>query len=159
ELKSDDGRVPIVFEPLNAKIDPARAQILDPRLLGMDLVESPNLALSRLDKFLGRPDRSKPLIFKDDWHGSLCWRLEYKLRMGNDVKVWILPDSGPSVRRIEMAFTLQGEKCIDAVESDLANLKSGIWFPTKVVFTRTCPGKKLAKLNIREAVKVEIKSL
>ncbi len=158
EIKSDPGKIPIIFEPLNEQIDPNRAQILDPRLLGMEAVESANLCRSRLDSVVGRPDRSKPEITRDQRNGVDCYRISYKLRSGDDVRVWIDSQRGPSVLRMEIDFQIDGERCMDSVESELHDFGKGLWFPRKTTYVRECKGK-LVELKAREVAEIEVKSL
>jgi hypothetical protein len=143
--------VAVKVYPMPPVADPASEWILDPRCLGMVPMPSSDLFQCQLDSTLGRTDRGDISTRTDSWKGLPCQLIECENAAGHHTKVWIATDRGPSVVRIEIT----AGKLMQAVESELAMLDSGYWFPRRCEYCSVRDGKD----EVREKVEVEVLSL
>jgi hypothetical protein len=145
------------MEKLGPQSAPLACPVIDPRLLGLVIVSSPNLAQSHFEEYVGAADRSPPSIKKTNWNGKDCLRIDYSFLGGNSkVRMWVAPDRGPSIVRMEIESRGRGKHLVDTVECEFAAPhRSGYWYPTSCVYERKIDGKTTE----RELVTVEILSL
>ncbi len=137
---------------------PEAYPVLDPRLLGMVVDYSPQLALSywHLDSFVARPGREQITMRREIWKGMDCRRIEYILPPTSSVRIWIVQDWGPSVGRIETEDVVNGHHHFDSVESDYQQIGDhGLWFPLSCTRDSYFDSKDTEK----EVVNVQVTSL
>ncbi len=117
-------------------------KMIDPRMLGLYPASSPNLNQHHrhMESLLGRPDRENVSIRQMRWKNSDCRVVQFRLLQGTgvDSRLWIVPDWGPSVARIEMEWQSPEKHFMDSVECDYQkDTGSGIWYPKTCKYLRT----------------------
>jgi hypothetical protein len=159
EEKLDNKPVALALHPMGDNVSPDSSYaVLDPRLLGMVVDNSANLALarSRLDSYVGAPGREQVSIRRELWKGMDSQRIDYRFPPASAVREWVVPAWGPSVGRIEVEADVNGHHHHDWVESEYQQVgKAGVWFPRICTHESWTDGK----LTDREVVDVEVLSL
>ena len=130
----------------------------DPRYFGMTPDGMGFWYIRTLDHIVARPQRRNATLSQGEWKGKTCLVVQYQGYNGPvtwDIRLWIVPEWGHSVVRIEKKYTEQFV-LVDAVENEVA-LVGGteIWFPTRTLSIRTIDGKEAE----REDVTIDVKSL
>ncbi len=153
------------LEPLAGEENPDRSAALDPRLLGLVVDTSAALGLSRsrLDSYVGAPNREGVTMEQGSWKEVECRVIHFRFPQWNQgVRVWVVPAWGPSVVRIETSGKIEREGPTkgldyqDSVESDYKPVGAApVWFPRTCVYERRIGGK----VYEREVADVEVRSL
>jgi hypothetical protein len=142
---------------LNKSRPADRAEFIDPRLLGMVPVSVGNLIGYHLEYYVNRADRNLPTVERTDWKGKEGWRVSYTTLIGQPIRLWIVPEWGYAVVRMELERNdkiVQGLK--DTVETEYEMKKAGgIWFPRRLVYERFDFKKPVSK----QVTDVEVVSL
>jgi hypothetical protein len=134
---------------------PDAYSVLDPRLLGMVVEASANLARSdsALDSFVNAPNRQQVTMRPDTWKGMDCQRIDYPTGIDYpNVRIWVVPAWGYSVGRIQIG----ADRFMRYVESNYRQFgPAKIWFPESCVYEDVADGKSVRK----EEVAVQVVSL
>jgi hypothetical protein len=145
EQKVEGGVLALECRPVD-KRRPPTLRVIDPRLIGMAPDSSPNLRKYHLESFLGRADRSPPTVEASNWKGEKVWRVSYSDFKNVQYRIWIVPDYGYGVTRIEAEWNASGKHFLDSIESEYSQVGTmGFWFPTRCIYERIANEKPVEK--------------
>lgn len=128
--------------------------VLNPRILGMVRGGASLLHILDIEDLLNRSDPLTAKVHRARHEEASAWRIDYyrSRKEGSDASIWIRPDQGFSVVRIELRFDQNGKKLVETIVSQLKQYPDkGIWYPERVVKTDTSDGEVTSK----EVVQVE----
>ena len=109
----------------------------DARLFGMSPLHSNSFCSMHLDSFLESPHRSRLAVSDGTCRGHKCSLVSYhKDNIGVSVREWICPELGFSVLRMSSEFDSDGVRYVNDSETINYSKASGVWFPSKMVYTR-----------------------
>lgn len=144
----------VSFSPI-AKREAITMPVIHPRCLGMNPDSSPNLAKHGPDYVVGRADRKATTVETVQWQGKPCKLVNYRSVSDIPVRIWIVPDYGNAVVKIERAESTPLGELVDSVESEYTAVRPDLWFPRRCTYRRTIAGEE----HEREEVDVDVKSL
>jgi hypothetical protein len=145
-------RIVVGFEDSSRGGTATSFYLIDPRLLGMYPDSSPNLYDKHLESFLGRQDREDVSVEKADWQGRECWLLKYRILqgVGIDARVWVVPEWGPSVVRMEAEWKVPHGHFMDSIECQYRQYEpSMIWYPESCTYRRTKDGEPVEEETVK----------
>jgi hypothetical protein len=144
------------FQKIEPATDPLSCPVIDPRLLGLAVCSSPDLAQSHFEEWVRPPNRRPPSIRKTTLNGKDLLLIEYTLLNGVLVRTWVAPEWGPSIVRMEAEDVVDGKQMLDSTVCDYADPPPGrYWYPKSCTYQRMIDGK----LANKEVAQVEIVSL
>jgi hypothetical protein len=151
EVSPDGKEFALNVRPVNSVSGEQNGRV-DPRLIGMVTNSFLNLAHHTLEAVIGRPDRRETSVEGIEVDGALCQLVKYVRNDGAIARIWICPNKGFSVVKLQV----KDDTYEDTVEcSVVKDIPSGIWFPDSYVFTRLTNGQ----LHERERCTVKVLSL
>lgn len=106
--------------------------VFHPRALGMTVSGTSGMIHNGFGELIGRADRIKPTVSKDNIGGTHTWRLEFQLPNGANVSVWVSPRQGYSLVRGETRLESPNGQVLQSVVSELTQYpEGGIWYPSR----------------------------
>jgi hypothetical protein len=170
-----EGELGVSMTNMATSKKPEAFDLVHPQRLGMVPDSVANLATSRaqLESFVSRSDRRNVSLRRVQWRDLESFQITYQLPSTPGyganacVRIWILPDRGPSVLRIEGEWDVQDNHYFDSVESDLRQIiPSGLWYPQTVTYERRINGESLDKevtdvqeVSLNEPISAEVFTL
>lgn len=116
---------------------------IDPRMAGMSIYGISNSVRYTLTSFLPA-DAKRPDLQMEEVaiQGRPCQRISWRSTEGTDLRVWIDPERGPSIVRLQEAAAPPGQtSALTEVELQ-RHEATGLWFPSKIVDTQWDGPKK-----------------
>jgi hypothetical protein len=130
-----------------------RLAVINPRLLGMVRGGADLLHTLDIEDLLNRSN-SNTTIQSVKLESDTAWRIDYHgtKEGGYGCSIWIIPEKGFSVARIELRMDQQGKRFMQTIDSHLKQYPlNGVWYPEHVIATDTLDGD----LRLRQVVHVE----
>ena len=131
------------------------AYVTDPRVFGLVPDNIPNLARYTLNTWVGKSDQRDVAQKRVKWNAMDASEISYSTSKGTAVRMWIVPEYGPSIRRLELrAAGPEGAPYVWTLECDYDN-KLALWYPSQCTYNHLINGKP----EEREVTKVDVVSL
>jgi hypothetical protein len=156
EEKSPGEAFPLEFHQLRPDTDPLSFPVIDPRLMGLAICRSCDLPLAHFEKWVHPSNRQPPSIRKTSLAGKELLLVEYTFLQGARVRMWIAPDLGPSIVRMESEYVKGGKPHLHSLVCDFADSPvDSYWYPKTCTYQFMIEGK----IETKEIANIEITSL
>ncbi|NQT14623.1 MAG: hypothetical protein HQ582_17835 [Planctomycetes bacterium] len=135
----------------------ANGEIRLPPLRALGMLPFGLLINGTMTDCIGNPNRTELRMSDDIVDGIKCKKISFVSEGGLPSRVWVAPDMGPSVVRMEQEWKAKSHNYFyrtDVVVEEYRN--TGIWFPVSAEWRQSQDGNDS---TMREAVQVEILSL
>jgi hypothetical protein len=109
--------------------------VADPRVIGLSSPTVAAMQSSKIDSILGSVGQANPTIKLDKVAEHNCYVIQATVpgQVVRSISIWIVPEFGYNVTRIESIYQLDGSKLKSTIETELSQYcQPPIWFPKSV---------------------------